>query len=237
MTKRSLITICARGGSKGVKDKHVRELNGKPLLWYTLEHAKAWGKAKVVVSSDSHRILALVPQWANPIRRPDELAQDDTPKVPVIRHAWREAERMFGTQFDTVIDLDASAPLRTVADIEGCYQTFLELNCLTLFSVCDGPNPRFNMVEWKDDGKLDLCIPKDYWDKGIRCRQGISRVAYSVNSNIYIYSRNFLENKLFDSCLVPRRTGVYQMHKRSLIHVDSEEDWETVEDIMRGMKK
>ena len=230
-----LITGCARGGSVGVPNKHTRELCGKILMQHTFDQVEAWGKGKMIVSSDSDHILSFVPSWATPLMRPSELAQDDTPKVPVIRHAWMAAEQIFGTQFDTIVDVDFTAPLRTVADIEGCYQTFLELDCLTLLSVCDGPNPRFNMVEWKEDGTLNLCIPTDYWDKGIRCRQGISRVAYSVNSNICVYSRNFLADETFDSCLVPDRTGVYRMHKRSLIHVDSEEDWETVEDILRGV--
>jgi len=119
-TMKRLCTICARGGSKGVKGKNIRPLLGKPLIAHSIEQARKSGLfAAIAVSSDSDIILQIAKEWGVDflIKRPDELATDHAAKLPVIRHCVAEVERQSGYCFDTIVDLDATSPLRSVEDI------------------------------------------------------------------------------------------------------------------------
>src|SRR5277367_6071058 len=89
-----LCTICARGGSKGVFGKNVRELLGKPLLAWTIEQARQTGLFKAIAfSSDSDLLLeaALKAGADIAIKRPDEMATDTAPKLPAINHCLGQA--------------------------------------------------------------------------------------------------------------------------------------------------
>ena len=125
----------AAGGSKGVKGKNLRLLLGKPLIAHSLAQARASGLFDLIaVSSDAGEILEASRTLGADllIPRPDELASDTSAKVPAIRHAVIEAEARSGRVYDTLVDLDATAPLRTPEDImENTTQLFLAVrfNC------------------------------------------------------------------------------------------------------------
>ena len=123
MTK--ICTICARGGSKGVKNKNLRELLGKPLIAHSILQAKESGVFDVVaVSSDSDEILRVAKQYGADymIKRPDELATDAAAKVPVMQHCVQEVEKLTNLTFDIITDIDATSPLRTVEDLKNAVQ-------------------------------------------------------------------------------------------------------------------
>jgi N-acylneuraminate cytidylyltransferase len=105
--------IFARGGSKGVPNKNLREINGKPLIGHAIEQAKQSSLIdRVVVSSDSLRILnAAAAYGALTITRPSYLAQDDSPEFD----AWKHAIEFF--KFDTFVNVPCTCPLRSVEDI------------------------------------------------------------------------------------------------------------------------
>jgi CMP-N,N'-diacetyllegionaminic acid synthase len=118
---RVLGLIPARGGSKGVPRKNVREVCGKPLLQYTAEAAlDAHGLSRVILSTDDEEIAAVGRACGLevPFMRPAELAEDETPMMPVVHHAlgWL-AER--GSTFDAVCLLAPCTPLRRAEDIDG----------------------------------------------------------------------------------------------------------------------
>ncbi len=102
------VTICARGGSKGVKGKNVREMCGLPLIVHTLRQAKSFnGFTAFGVSSDSDDILRIAEmEGFVPVKRPDELATDTAAKIPVIRHCVEKLEQIAATKFDLCVDLD-----------------------------------------------------------------------------------------------------------------------------------
>ncbi len=121
-TLKRLCTICARGGSKGVRNKNIREMAGKPLIAYTIEQAQTSELFDLVaVSSDSVEILQVARKYGADllVERPPELATDAIGKLPAIRHCVDEAERMSGKRFDTLVDLDVTSPLRLPEDIQG----------------------------------------------------------------------------------------------------------------------
>ncbi|MFX1483471.1 MAG: cytidylyltransferase domain-containing protein [Promethearchaeota archaeon] len=162
---RILGTICARGGSKGVKNKNIRELDGKPLIYYTINTLREWGKAdRIVCSTDSPEIAKLANKYGaeTPFLRPKDLASDTAPKIPVIKHALHYCENEEGVNYDVVVDLDPTSPIRTTSDIDGALQNFIDKKADVLYSVTEAKkNPYFNMVEL-DEGecneRVHLCL-------------------------------------------------------------------------------
>src|SRR5208283_5400612 len=104
-----LCTICCRAGSKGVKNKNIRDLLGKPLIAYSILQAKESGLFdSVVVSSDSKEILETAKRYGADffIDRPAVLATDEAPKLPVIQHCVLETEKNAAKTFSVIVDLD-----------------------------------------------------------------------------------------------------------------------------------
>ena len=184
---RILVTICARKGSKRVKNKNMRDLMNKPLIAHTIETAKKWGRAdRIVVSTDSEEIARISKEYGAevPFMRPYELSSDTAPKLPVIQHVVKFLMDKENEKFDLVVDLDPTSPLRTVEDIENAYNTMLQGDSINLFSVCSArKSPYFNMVELDDDGYAHLC--KTLENPIFRMQD--TPVVYELNASIYIY--------------------------------------------------
>ncbi len=226
-----LITICARVGSKGVKNKNIRELEGKPLISYTINQAKKWGKGKhIIVSTDSEDIAKIAREFGAevPFIRPLEFANDSASKVSAIRHALISCEEIFGEAYDFVMDLDVTSPIRRVADLEKAYNLFLEKRPKTLFSgVPAHRNPYFNMVEETPDGKVKLVKQI----KTIVRRQDAPKV-YDINASIYIYDKEYLMDANNVSP-ISDDSIIYQMGELSRIDVDSELDFKFIEFLIK----
>jgi CMP-N,N'-diacetyllegionaminic acid synthase len=221
-----LCTICARGGSKGVKGKNLREMLGKPLIAHTIADARDSGLFDIIaVSSDSEEILRLAKEHGADlaIRRPDELASDTAGKSGAILHAGAEAERQTGRTFDIFTDLDATAPLRTPQDVRAAVQLLEEGEFSNVFSVCKSRrSPYFNMVERYPDGTINLVKP----NSGFVRRQDVPPT-YDMNASIYAWKRAcFLETgaKVFNPAC-----GIYVMDEHSLFDIDEPGDFEIVE--------
>lgn len=249
-----LITICARGGSKGCPGKHTRLMAGKPLIEWTVNIAKQWQRGQdwenwaeplpqyIVLSTDSTAIRSII---ANQVLVIDQKPQptDTTPKVPAIRNAvldyedYLAAPRPYAVsdgppKFDTIIDLDATAPLRTLDDIDGCLAEFNQggWDCVLSATVGVGRDPRFNFVRMTPKGL-------QVWDNSTGkhvTRQDAQRdeIGYSPNSSIYVYRREFLLHEDVTSPL-DGQCGVYVMPDESFYHVDSELDFKIVEFLMK----
>lgn len=125
--------IPARGGSKGIPKKNLHPLNGKPLIEYTIEAAKKSELDDVVLTTDDFEILARGVGCFQ-IMRPQELAQDDTPMIPVVQHAVLEYEGKTGKSVDVVVLLQPTSPLRTTYDIDRALITFLLCGRSSLYS-------------------------------------------------------------------------------------------------------
>ncbi|MBZ4644149.1 MAG: hypothetical protein JG767_1758 [Deferribacteraceae bacterium] len=228
-----LCTICARGGSKGVKNKNVRELLGKPLIAYTIEMAKKWGKfSDIIVSTDSELIKRISLQHGAivPFIRPMELATDNAGKIDVIKHAVNYMEQL-GEFYDVVIDLDVTSPLRTTEDIENAYQKLVTEQLDIVYSVCEArKSPYFNMVEIDSDGIPRLCKKPE---KPVLSRQTAPKV-YELNASIYVYRKEFL---LKTNTIHAEKAGIYIMPQERSIDIDSELDFRFVEFMMGNLQK
>ena len=227
--RKILCTICARGGSKGVKNKNVRELHGKPLIAHTIEQAKAAGvAATIAVSSDSPRILEVAEQYGVPylIRRPDEMASDTADKLVAIQHAVEAVEAQAGVVFDDILDLDPTSPLRLVDDITSALRLFYETNAENLITAAPARrSPYFNLVEQDEHGFAHLSKPPP---ARVYRRQDSPR-CYDMNASIYIWTREFLFHK---KQVFGDRTALYVMPEERSIDIDSELDLEFVTFLM-----
>ncbi|WP_127717812.1 cytidylyltransferase domain-containing protein [Halobacteriovorax sp. HLS] len=227
-----LCSICARGGSKGVKNKNVRELNSIPLIAHSILQAKESNLFDVIsVSSDCDQILSIAKEYGADflIKRPDDLATDTSAKLPVIQHCFSESEKESGMNFDFVIDLDATSPLRKVSDIKGVFD-ILQSRSEEIDNVITGcharRSPYFNLVEENESGFSRLVKSLE---KGIVRRQDSPR-CFDMNASIYGWSRNALLNS--DKVLMPK-TVLFEMSEETAYDIDSELDFKIVELLMR----
>lgn len=232
-----LAVVAARGGSKGVKDKNIRNLLGKPLIAYTIEQVIRWAKfEKFIVSTDSEAIAKVARDYGAqvPFLRPAELATDTTIKMDALRHAFIQAERNYGARFDAMLDLDATSPIRTAEDIENIVRIFSLNKPDCVFSVVKArKNPYFNMVEKQNNGTVRPCKESG---SGIARRQDAPLV-YDMNASMYVYDRDFLldtNNKM----PYAKNSLVYEMGDLSRLDIDSEMDFQFIEFLVsKGMVK
>lgn len=232
MKEKILCTICARGGSKGVPNKNIRPLLGKPLIAYTIEQARAWNKAeRIVVSTDSAEIARVAKRYKAevPFVRPAELATDTAAKILSIRHALGVCEKAFHERYDIIVDLDPTSPLRKTNDIEKCLNIFKKLRPDSLFSVVKAyKNPYFNMVEKKPNGFYGLC--KELKNKVVLRQR--APLVYSMNASIYFYSRDFILNTK-NSTPISKRSAIYAMDDLSSFDIDRDVDFKFIEFLMK----
>jgi len=228
-----LCTICARGGSKGVKNKNIKELNGKPLIAYTIEQAKASQLFEhIVVSTDSDEIATIAKQYGAEVffKRSAEMASDTAGKLDVIRDAFVRSEEHYNKQYDYLIDLDATAPLRIVDDIIDSFNQFLKDNNDNLITAMPSRrSPYFNLVEQNKDGKVYL---SKKLDSAVVRRQDAPK-SYDMNASIYIWKRDVI---LSENSIFLENTGLYVMPEERSIDVDTELDYRFVEFIMKDKK-
>lgn len=190
-----LITICARGGSKGIPGKNIRKLNNKPLIYYTLEVATKFSEhysTDIQLSTDDDEISEVVRSfgYSTAYKRPAEMASDTAGKIDAIRDAWKYAENYYQKEYDYVLDLDVTSPMRNVDDLLNAFQ-IIQANplALNLFSVnTANRNPYFNMVEESDSGFVKLVKG----DAKIKSRQEAPKV-YDMNASFYFYRRRFFD--------------------------------------------
>jgi len=225
-----LCTICARGGSKGVKNKNIRELAGKPLISYSLEQARGSKLFDfIAVSSDSAEILNVAGSYGADllVDRPPELATDTAAKIPVICHCVEKAEQFLGKRFDVIVDLDATSPLRLAEDIKGSVDLLESNNVSNVITAAPSRrSPYFNLVELADEGVVKLSKPLQ---KPIVRRQD-SPQCFDMNASIYVWKRS----ALFDYPTVFNAdTRLFVMPEERSIDIDSELDFEFVEFIMK----
>lgn len=217
-----LCTICCRSGSKGVKDKNIRDVNGLPLMAYTIKTAREWGGyTDFIISTDSEKYQQIAKTYGcdSYFLRPAELADSKSGKVAVIRHALQSMEEIKGIHYDYVVDLDATSPFRSVSDIEEAVKQCIDKELDIVYSVCHArKNPYFNMVELDEEGYPHL---SKQLSTSILSRQAAPAV-YELNASIYVYKREYL---LEATTVFAKKAGIHVMDDVS-IDIDSEDDLE-----------
>ena len=224
-----ICTICARSGSKSVKEKNLRPILGVPLIAHSIRQAQDSGLFEVIaVSSDSQVILNVADDYGADytINRPHKMATDTATKLPAILHCLQEVEHLSGHDFDILVDLDASSPLRLPKDIVGAV-TLLENHSVS--NVITGSparrSPYFNLIEMDSTGVVNL---SKSLDQAVLRRQDSPR-CFDMNASIYVWERNsFVEN----TSIFKKDTMMYEMPEERSIDIDHELDYEMVRFLM-----
>ena len=229
-----LFTMCGRAGSKGVKNKNIRDFIGYPLVYYTLSaidlfirsNKERYENIDIALNTDSMELVQLIENTNisyHYIPRKEELATDSSSKLEVIKDTLRSCENKSGIRYDYIIDLDLTSPLRTVNDIEKLiYKMESQSDIELVFSVTNARrNPYFNMV--MEQGKeVKKVIESDY-----TARQQAPTV-YDMNASMYIYKNEFLSQKnnrtLFDA-----KINIINMLDTGVLDIDHEEDLELMQ--------
>jgi CMP-N-acetylneuraminic acid synthetase len=200
--------ICARGGSKGLPRKNILPLNGRPLIAWSVSQALAVARVnRCIVSTDSEEIAAAAREAGAevPFMRPAELAQDSSPEWLTWRHALNFLRQTDGAYPDILIVVPATAPCRSVADLESCLDEFAKGDADVVITVTDAHrSPYFNMVKVTEDGTVGLVIPPA---SSVSRRQD-APVVYDMTTVGYVVRPEF----------VMTRNGVFEGRVRQ-VHV------------------
>lgn len=192
-----LITICARGGSKGIPGKNIKLLGGKPLISYTIEVAKQfqlkYKNTDIALSTDSDEIISVAEKCdlSSNYKRPESLASDTVGKIDAIKDIVLYSEKKNDCKYDYILDLDVTSPLRNLDDLSKAFDLICQdKNAINLFSVSEaGRSPYFNMVEQKKNSYYaQVKLSKE----NIFTRQSAPKV-YDMNASFYIYKRTFFD--------------------------------------------
>lgn len=197
--------VFARGGSKGVPGKNLREVAGKSLLQRAIETALETPQiTRVIVSTDSDEIArAAVDHGAEvPFMRPAELATDESPEILSWRHALRELQTLEGEAPEAMVSLPTTAPLRLPEDVSGCINIFESKAAdLALVTAVSGHNPYFNMVEVLGDQKLKVPMLSRM---DISRRQdaplvhGLTTIAYVARTKYILGCQSLFEGNIYN---------------------------------------
>ncbi len=222
---RVLGIIPARGGSKGIPRKNIRQLAGKPLIAYTILAARAARTlTRTVVSTEDPEIAEVAKAWGAevPFTRPADMACDRASVWPVVRHATEALEAQEGKAYDAVVLLQPTSPLRQAEDIDGCIQQLFSLDAELVLTGClSKASPYFNLLEPK--AMLPWVQPMAQYPKaGIPRRQEAAPV-YSINGAIYALKRETLET--LENQMLLDRLAIYEMPSHRSVDIDHREDW------------
>lgn len=221
-----LAIIPARGGSKGVPDKNIRLLRGKPLITYTISAAlQSQLLSKVIVSTDSEKIAEIATRWGAdvPFIRPDELAQDNTPTLPVLQHALQFLAK-HNEYFDAVCLLQPTSPFRPSGFIDDAIRTFTIKDTDALVSVLPVPdeyNPHWAFIS-DNNGLLSIATG----EKQIIPRRQDLPKAYFRDGALYLTKTNVLlkKNSIYGDSL-----SYIVSDPRHYVNIDTPQDWDKAE--------
>ncbi len=195
--KHLLITICARGGSKGIPGKNIKLLNSKPLIDYTIKVAKQFKhkfvNVEIELSTESDEIVKVASDCGltTNYRRPEVLAGDSIGKIDAIMDLLLWKEESEKCHFDYILDMDVTSPLRNLQDLTDAFEIIQKNeSAINLFSVSPANrSPYFNMVEQKQNGFYSQVKQPE---KLLFTRQSVPK-AFDVNASFYFYKRSFFE--------------------------------------------
>ncbi len=193
--------IFARGGSKGLPGKNIRLLGGKPLIAWSIEHAKAVDRIKrVIVSTDSNEIADVARRYGAevPFMRPGALATDKSSEWISWQHALNYLRETIGEIPEVMVSVPATAPLRLALDIEKCLDEYEKGDADIVITISDAHrSPYFNMVKNNIDGTVGLIIPSP---QSYAVRRQDAPAVYDMTTVCYVAKSEFVmtHNAIFE---------------------------------------
>lgn len=227
---KTLVIIPARGGSKGIPRKNIKPLNGKPLIYYTIDCARViCSDEDICVSTDDAGIISVVEKYGLkvPFVRPAELASDTAGTYEVLLHALDFYEKQ-GRNYETVVLLQNTSPFRKAGQVKEALSLF-NVNVDMVVSVKEcAANPYYCVFEEDDKGYLHVCKG----DGNIFRRQDAPKV-YEYNGAIYIMNAKTLKTTHMHKM---QKRVKYVMDDLSSFDLDTMWDWQMAEAIINQSK-
>ena len=221
-----IVLICARGGSKGLPGKNIKPLNGIPLIGWSINIAKQINRvSRIIVSTDSEEIADVALEYGGevPFIRPKELAHDSSPEWLVWRHAIEYMEDNATENIDAIVVLPATAPLRSVDDVNACIDLFENKEVDSIITVSEASrNPYFNMTINNNSGYAELVILPE---SQITRRQDAPKV-FDMTTVAYVVSANFVKkyNGIFEG-----KVKSVTIPQERAIDIDTPQDFKVAE--------
>ena len=223
---KSYAFIFARGGSKGLPNKNILNMRGKPLIGYSIEMAKSIDKIDdVFVSTDSDKIAEIGKGFgAKIIKRPKDLALDSSPEIDAWKHAIDHLHDK-GHSFDKFISLPATAPLRSKEDVISCIK-LLDGNTDVVLAITESQrNPYFNLVKINSEGYTELFSKP----ASVISRRQDSPKVFDLTTVCYVSKCEYIlkVNSIFEG-----RVRSHEIPKIRSIDIDDEVDFKIANFIM-----
>jgi len=224
--------IFARGGSKGLPNKNIKILNGKPLIAWSIEHAKKINRIdRVIVSTDSEEIAKIAREFGAevPFMRPLELATDESPEWLSWKHAIKWVENKYDN-FDIFLSLPPTSPLRSKIDVENCLKSISDKSDVIVGITKSSRSPWFNMVKKNKNKSLSILMDTK---KRINNRQDspdtfdLTTIAYVATPDFIKKSNGVFDGKVFGVEIPPERA----------IDIDTKFDFEIAEYLINKNKQ
>ena len=232
MRHKILGIITARGGSKSIPRKNIKNLGGKPLIAWTIEVAKNSGIFdRIILSTDDAEIAEVSKKYGAdaPFMRPPELAQDTTPHMPVLKHAVEWLRDNENYEPDFVAILQPTAPFREPKHFKEAYDLLEKTDADSVISVAEIPghsNPMW-ALKIDDQGIATLFVTGEPPYERIPRRQELPK-AYVNSGHIYIFKTGllFTDNPNFYG----EKTAAYPIEEKYCVNIDNPSDWQKAEE-------
>ncbi len=224
-----LYVIPARQGSKGLPGKNIKLLDGKPLIAHSIISAQqSKYPGKIIVSTDDQKIMDAAKEYGAeiPFVRPLELATDSATSIDVLFHALSFYKEQ-GDDFDLIILLQPTSPLRLPEDIDCAIDLFLKKNAQAVVSVCENEhNPLWSNTIPETGSMKDFIKPEI---KGLN-RQQLPKF-YRLNGAVYVSTiEAIIKNKSF----IHEGTYSYEMPTARSVDIDLQIDFTLAECILKS---
>ena len=227
---RVLGLIPARGGSKGVPGKNIKQMGGNPLIAYTIESAqKSNLLTDIVLSTDDEGIAQVGKEYGVqvPYIRPESLASDTAKSIDVVQHALQFYKDL-GQSYDAVCLLQPTTPFRESGSIDSAINTYIEQTLDSLISVLPVPheyNPHWVFVD--KEGTLSISTG----DEEIISRRQDLPTAYHRDGSIYLTSTEVILQGSFYG----KKMGYVVSNGSTHINIDTQEDWQKAEEFLKNI--
>lgn len=230
--------VTARGGSKGIPHKNIKNLCGQPLIAYTIKAAQDSGIFdRIILSTDAAEIAEVAKKHGVevPFMRPAELAQDHTPHLPVMQHAVRWLKENENYHPDLVAILQPTAPLRQAWHLKEALDLMLKLKADSVVGVVEIPGhfSPYWAVTCDENSLGQLFIGKPIRDR-IPRRQEFPAKTYSNNSSLYIFKTDLLFDPEKPS-FYGEKVAIYPMEEKYSINIDNPDDWLLAENMLNRL--
>lgn len=223
---RRIAVIPARSGSKGLKDKNIKEMAGKPLMAYTIEAARLSGVFdEIMVSTDSEKYAEIARKYGAsvPFLRSEATSGDKASTWDTVREVIGNYKNL-GEEFDVVAVLQPTSPLRTADDIKGGMELFDKNHASAVIGVCELEHSINICNTLGENNSMN-----GFFDSNVSGRRQDAGKYYRINGALYIQKVDALMNK---ENLYGEGSYAYIMDKKASIDVDDEMDFKMAESLM-----